>query len=98
MSNLVTQSTLDYFHSLVKDVKEKIQNNDLCKRDVCSYLRHLPKKGVEEGWPNEVYNMTEEATTLLYNYSLQHNFIEDTTSFEEFLVNYRTLLQVPKIE
>ena len=57
----------------------------LSSSGVHAYLRHIPKRGIEEGWPEEIYALTDPCLRKLYEYSKAKGFIPDDYTYDDFL-------------
>ena len=83
---------LHYLEDLVSSIKESIEKGSMDKTAIISYMRHFPKRGVEEGWPEEVYAISDECVKLLLDYSKQYSFFAKDVSYGMFIKEYRALL------
>lgn len=64
---------------------EEIRNKELSKTKVHAYLRHIPIRGIDEGWPDEIYVLTDSCLQKLYEYSKEKGFIPVDYPYEDFL-------------
>lgn len=69
----------------------KMSNKTLDYSGVHSYLRHLPIRGYNHGWPEEIYELTDQCIYALYDYSKTNGFIYKNCSFEDFLKEHNII-------
>ena len=70
------------------DLDERIAKGSLTQTGVRSYLRHIPIRGVNEGWPKEMYILTDSCVRKLYEYSQKQGFISENCTLSEFLAKH----------
>lgn len=67
---------------------EGMRNHTLTQACVHGYLWHLPIRGCVEGWPEEVYTLTDPCVQELYEYSKAEGFIPKSYNIEDFLISH----------
>lgn len=79
------EEELNYFKDIKVSILESIKKDSLSKYVIKGYLKHLPIKGIHNGWSEDIYMLSEECLNLLFEYSRNKKYIERDTSYEEFI-------------
>ena len=67
---------------------EDMNSKELSQEGVHAYLRHIPIRGYNGDWPEEIYSLTESCVQKLYEYSKERKFIQEDFTFEDFLKSH----------
>ncbi len=76
---------IQYLRELHKSCIKGMVLKELKKDDICAYLRHLPIKGVNEGWPEQIYTISDIIIHELYTYSKEMDYIPRDMDFKDFV-------------
>lgn len=70
---------------------ERIENESLDESGIHAYLRHIPIRGIHNGWPKEIYELSDPCIHALYEYSKDKGFIPQEYTLEDFLKSHNIL-------
>lgn len=75
----------DYFKEMHSSIKASIEENSLDRKAIYNYVMHIPFKGIQEGWPEEIYSAGLLLLEDLYNYSKEKGYVNGNLFLEEFI-------------
>ena len=70
---------------IINSTFEKIKNQTLSETGVHSCLRHIPIRGYADGYPEELYILTDSCIKELLEYSKAKDFVSKDCTVENFL-------------
>lgn len=65
-----------YFVALIATAKRSIAEGTFIIGSAHSYLRHLPKKGIHEGWPEEIYALSDKCRSIVEEWLSKESSLE----------------------
>lgn len=75
----------EYFMDNCNASYKEIHEDSLDMTAIRAYVRHVPVRGISEGWPDWFYEMTDKWLYKVYEYSKQKGYIKDNDGYEVFL-------------
>ena len=76
---------IEYFNTICQDANEQMDIKSLDKDGIKNYITHLPIKGKNDGWSEEVYAIASNCLAKLYKYAIEMGYIKHTLLYEKFL-------------
>jgi hypothetical protein len=76
---------IEYFNTICQDANEQMDIKSLNKDGIKNYITHLPIKGENDGWPEEVYTIASNCLAKLYKYAIEMGYIKYNFLYKKFL-------------
>lgn len=70
---------------LINDAYEAMSHHELSFYGVQGYIRHLPIKGLNDGYPKDLYTKVIKCLLQMWQYSIDMGYIDKDKSFMSFL-------------
>ena len=76
---------IEYFNTICQDANEQMDIKALDKDGIKNYITHLPTKGENDGWSEEVHMVASNCLAKLYKYAIEMGYIKHAFPYEKFL-------------
>ena len=79
------QNWMIYLDDMHSSLLNEMEAKSLNREGVLAYIQHIPKEGINDGWPLDIYKITGIMIQELYVYSREMKIIPDTMTYDEFV-------------
>ena len=84
-----TQRWVDKFKKMESEARKEVRYREMNQFRIYLYLKGIPRRGVDQGWPDAVYETAESFVRFLYEHSKEAGYINADSSIDDFLQDAR---------
>ena len=80
--------TLGYFEDIkgtYESLSDRINADTMDIISVKCFFKHIPIRGKNAGWTDEIYNLADKCHIMLYNYCKKKHYIHSDASYNDYL-------------
>ena len=84
-----TQRWVDKLKKMESKARKEVRYGEMNRFGAIHYLIGIPRRGVDKGWPDAIYETGESLVRFLYENSKKAGYINEDSSIDEFLQEAR---------